>query len=189
MIGRLLGKCSEYIAHTHSLLEHYQINPIADFIDPLTKLKNQQYFRIIAERELVAARENGTPLCLVGFNIVGFRNINDYFGHVEGGRLLSYLGEQLKGILRQQDILARWEADHFVLLIRNADHIAELEDTKPIANRLRQALQEPPFSFPIEISLQVVHIPAGEDELSLMTCMEQLWQSTDEHKLKYSIFR
>jgi diguanylate cyclase (GGDEF)-like protein len=70
----------------------------------------------------------------------GFKQINDSLGHAMGDRLLRVAAERLGGGLRQEDLLARFGGDEFVLLI---EILHRPEAAGAVAERLLAALAEP----------------------------------------------
>ena len=73
-------------------------------------------------------------------DLVGFKQVNDTFGHQLGDLLLQEVGRRMLEILAGPGLLARLGGDEFaVLMPRMADVDAALE----VAGRLREALERP----------------------------------------------
>jgi diguanylate cyclase (GGDEF)-like protein len=85
--------------------------------DPLTGLLNRNGFLAAAVREHAIAQRSGNRLTLAVLDLDGFKQINDFYGHVAGDRVLADLGRAWRERLRTGDILARHGGDEFVLLL------------------------------------------------------------------------
>jgi diguanylate cyclase (GGDEF)-like protein/PAS domain S-box-containing protein len=84
------------------------------FHDKLTGLYNRVFFeeelkRIDTERQL--------PISIIIGDVNGLKLINDALGHHEGDRLLINVAETLKNSCRQEDVVARWGGDEFIILL------------------------------------------------------------------------
>lgn len=85
--------------------------------DSLTGLLNRRAL-YAAAAALQAQRSRKTmPLTLVLIDIDYFKKINDRYGHDMGDRVLNTFAAFLKKRLRQQDLLARWGGEEFLLLM------------------------------------------------------------------------
>ncbi|RPF47054.1 diguanylate cyclase (GGDEF)-like protein [Thermodesulfitimonas autotrophica] len=126
--------------------------------DPMTRLPN----RYALERKLTKAisrAKRGQRSALLFMDIDNFKFINDAFGHSIGDRLLTAVAAALRKELRQQDFLARWGGDEFVVLVEvNGD-----VEAKAVAERLRQAvegrdfhLSPPNYTFQLSLSIGLV---------------------------------
>ena len=84
------------------------------FHDKLTGLFNRAYF----EEELKRLdNERHLPLSIIIGDVNGLKIINDAFGHYEGDKLLVSAAKILNTLCRQDDIVARWGGDEFIVLL------------------------------------------------------------------------
>lgn len=89
------------------------------FHDPLTGLYNRAFF----EEEI--SRQNfpeNHPIGIILGDVNEIHLVNERFGHQEGDRILIDTANILKRFSRNQDILARWDEDEFILLIPQVDN-------------------------------------------------------------------
>src|SRR3954454_13473413 len=102
--------------------------------DELTRVATRRYFFEQAGRHLAAGENIG----LVLFDIDDFKVINDQYGHLMGDRVLKDIGALFLRRTRNDDIIARYGGDEFVLLIHNLT----VEETTAVAERLGAELSE-----------------------------------------------
>jgi diguanylate cyclase (GGDEF)-like protein len=86
-------------------------------IDPLTRLPNRSEFERRADEVLAAARRTDTGVCMLLFDLDGFKVINDTHGHQAGDDVLRAIGKRLRKAVRESDVVARWGGDEFVLVL------------------------------------------------------------------------
>ncbi|MBV1775727.1 EAL domain-containing protein [Burkholderiaceae bacterium DAT-1] len=103
--------------------------------DGLTGLPNRMLLDDVLHQSLTRAKRNGTRVALGFIDLDHFKQINDAFGHHAGDRALITVAGQLKSVLREEDILARWGGDEFVVLIPDID---DTDVLMQIAERLRE---------------------------------------------------
>ena len=68
----------------------------------------------------------------------GFKLVNDSFGHAAGDELLTRIGNALRNILRDSDVLARIGGDEFALILPDTD----LAAGRVVAEKLIDAVRE-----------------------------------------------
>jgi two-component system cell cycle response regulator len=90
--------------------------------DELTGVFNRRYFFSEAERLLAA----GAEVSLVLFDLDGFKQVNDTYGHLSGDRILRDIGALFLSRTRNEDIIARYGGDEFVMLVSSAVKVAEM---------------------------------------------------------------
>lgn len=101
--------------------------------DELTGLFNRRHF----ENQLTgllrpASGQVSARLCLIYFDIDGFKGFNDRFGHAVGDMVLKTVARILVSEIRDQDFSSRYGGDEFVVALPDIF----LDDAKHLANRL-----------------------------------------------------
>jgi diguanylate cyclase (GGDEF)-like protein len=105
------GRSAVEHARTEMALRHRATH------DPLTGLPNRAEFMARLTAELL-----GPHRCMVLFcDLDGFKMVNDRLGHAAGDRLLVEVGQRLVRCVRENDMVARFGGDEFVILYRAVD--------------------------------------------------------------------
>ncbi|MFF9564278.1 diguanylate cyclase domain-containing protein [Leifsonia sp. NPDC014704] len=118
--------------------------------DETTGLPNRR----LLETQLVAYQNSASALIATLFiDLDGFKRVNDSLGHHIGDLLLREVGERLQTAVRQEDLVARYGGDEFVVVCEVPD-VAAAED---VADRIRRFIEQPfqdiPEGFPISASI------------------------------------
>ena len=111
--------------------------------DPLTKLPNRQAYNEHLRKLLDNRNINEQSLCRAVVDIDHFKSINDRFGHSAGDKTLQVIGKQLSKALDDNDFIARWGGEEFVLILPGLN----AKSLKQKLERLRTRLTELPFKF------------------------------------------
>jgi two-component system, cell cycle response regulator len=133
--------------------------------DSLTGLGNRRRLHRDLER-VMAGAEHGQRQLVAIFDLDGFKNYNDSFGHLAGDVLLSRLGQKLSASVKPHGVAYRLGGDEFCVL-------ADLDRASPeaIAEAATLALQEDGEAFSIGSSRGIVLVPqeagAAADALRL----------------------
>lgn len=86
-------------------------------IDELTGLSNRRGFKAIANPAIAMCRRLNRPASLMFFDLDGFKQVNDEFGHAEGDNVLIQIGRILLSEFRNSDVIARLGGDEFCVLL------------------------------------------------------------------------
>lgn len=87
------------------------------FYDELTQLPNRRLLRNRLAQVLAASVRHGRHSALFFMDLDGFKALNDTHGHEKGDRLLQSVGQRLQAQIRQEDTVARWAGDEFVVVL------------------------------------------------------------------------
>lgn len=105
--------------------------------DPDTGLLNRGYFVSMLDAEIASGR----PFSVIFLDIDHFQKYNDTHGHEEGDYLLQQFVDVLCSRFKANDLIARYGADEFGILLPDADSETAIE----MAEGLRHHLEEFPF--------------------------------------------
>jgi diguanylate cyclase (GGDEF)-like protein len=130
--------------------------------DEVTGLPNRRLFEEQIERILPST---DGAVAVVFVDLDRFKSVNDELGHAYGDALLSQVGQRLRGIFRQDDMVARYGGDEFVAVCAGTNE----DDACRIAERVREAIAQPfdglPPNLHITASVGVVLSPDGASRL------------------------
>jgi diguanylate cyclase (GGDEF)-like protein len=101
-----------------------------------------------------------------------FKVINDSLGQTIGDFLLGAFADRLSGLVEDADLVGRFSADEFVVVISAPEAVHEIQAA---ANRIEVALSEPfeTRSGPIYLSVSIGVAIAGEDDRSAEILLQQ----------------
>jgi len=88
--------------------------------DVLTGLHNRTFFE---EQIKILNTPRQLPLSLIMGDVNGLKLTNDVFGHDAGDKLLRSVAKVLKNTCRNEDIIARWGGDEFIILLPQTSEI------------------------------------------------------------------
>jgi diguanylate cyclase (GGDEF)-like protein/PAS domain S-box-containing protein len=111
-------------------------------IDDLTQLYNSRHFYQQLKMEIDRVDRYGQPLTLLLLDLDDFKQFNDAYGHIEGDRVLSRLGQVVKRCLRQTDSAYRYGGEEFTIMLP----MTTSKDGAVTAERIRAELKEEIFS-------------------------------------------
>lgn len=104
-------------------------------LDALTQLLNRRSFQEYAQQRLADTRLY--PMAVLACDIDHFKRINDSWGHKRGDEVLQLVSTTLKDSVRENDLVARFGGEEFVLLLTEIS----LEDAEAIAVRIQRDLR------------------------------------------------
>jgi diguanylate cyclase (GGDEF)-like protein len=111
--------------------------------DPLTGIYNRRFIIEKMEEERTRFRRYGKRFSLIIIDIDFFKKVNDAWGHDCGDHVLVETSKQLKTLLREQDCLARWGGEEFLILLPETD----ADGAEVLAERLRLSIEEKAFEY------------------------------------------
>ena len=106
-------------------------------VDPLTGLMNRAWFDRELELLLARAGQASAEAALLFLDLDGFKAVNDQHGHPAGDLLLKEVAQRVLGCVRDDDLLARYGGDEFVVVL---EPILDRSVVHAIAERIIECL-------------------------------------------------
>src|SRR5579864_443776 len=133
--------------------------------DALTGLPNRNLLRQQMDDRLALARRRADKAAVLVLGLDHFKVVNDTLGHGIGDKLLRAVGQRLRSILRERDLIARLNSDEFAVL---QSGLARPEDAVTMARRLQEAIADPFLldgnSVAIGATIGIAMAPSDGDE-------------------------
>lgn len=108
--------------------------------DYLTGLPNRALLEDRVKQVIAHAKRDAAKFVVMFFDLDGFKQVNDIFGHSAGDILLQSMSVRLTTCLREADTLARVGGDEFVLLLPGN---CNLEEIRVIADKMLHEINTP----------------------------------------------
>ncbi|WPC42222.1 HD domain-containing phosphohydrolase [Clostridium sp. JS66] len=137
------------------------------YSDKLTGLKNRVYME---KKFSKLDNEDGANYSIIMGDLNGLKLTNDTFGHKIGDRLICKIGYILKNVCSQDDIIARWGGDEFIILVIDKEEVYVsnlIENIKKECERITE------FGFKISIALGSAKKDEAESTEAVMSLAEE----------------
>ncbi|HJV72882.1 MAG TPA: GGDEF domain-containing protein [Noviherbaspirillum sp.] len=156
--------------------------------DELTTLPNRRYMgELLNQEEERRRNSSSSSACLALLDIDWFKKVNDVYGHAAGDEVLRKFAETGRSNLRENDVLARWGGEEFLLYLPET----QLEAGKIVLERLRQKIQSLQFVFDgvtvgVTFSAGLVSLSSGDAvDLGIKRADALLYQAKDEGRNRF----
>ena len=148
----LVGLGVRRVRRTHASLSIANAQLLAQSeCDPLTGLANRRHVQVA----LPALSTHGALQATVFLiDVDHFKQVNDRHGHAGGDAVLQALGQRMRQVLRDGDLVARWGGEEFVVVVRQNDAVP----AERLARRLLGAIGAEPVDHdgePIAVTASI----------------------------------
>jgi diguanylate cyclase len=158
--------------------------------DLLSGLANRMTFAAALDAEIARASRKSANLALLYIDLDGFKEINDYFGHDAGDKLIVAVGQRIASALRAGDRVARLGGDEFAVMLPEVLP----RDAEIVCKRLFTSIR-PPFELGeneayVNMSIGVAVYPrdaVSRDELLRLADLA-LYRAKNEGRGRYAFF-
>lgn len=137
-------------------------------IDPLTGLSNRAPASKAIKSFLGLGSRRGLSVSLAIIDLDHFKSINDRYGHPTGDSVLKTVAGVLKSTLRNEDVVARWGGEEFVVAMFLFDKRQAKERLETALKRVKQQVHttEDGQSFQVSFSAGVAQYPIDGTDLA-----------------------
>ncbi len=142
--GVLLGRLLESAAQARGWREMAHT-------DDLTQLPNRRRLMAFLEETLSIAEKNRSTVTVLVFDIDDFKRYNDRYGHDAGDQILRDIGRLFIQCSREQDLVARYGGDEFVVVFWDAEGPRTVGSHHPkevirVVERFREEIKKHTFT-------------------------------------------
>ena len=123
------------------------------YTDSLTGLPNRTALTGQLEEAVDHALRHERITAVLFFDLDDFKSLNDSLGHSSGDEILVELARRFKSALRDNDTVARFGGDEFIVIARN---LAQPADANLVYQRLNTALARP-----FKVGAYSIHLEAS----------------------------
>ncbi len=164
--GKFIGGYAVYNDITDRKRQEEKVRYVS-LHDNLTDLYNRAFFeteirRLDVKRQL--------PISMIMIDLNGLKLVNDSYGHKTGDKFLLKTAEVLKDTFREEDIIARWGGDEFVILLNQTSK----ETVEKLAKRIKN---------------KTSYIDVGKDEIMPLSLAVGYSVKTDQDESIYALFK
>ncbi|MFH1452380.1 MAG: diguanylate cyclase [Armatimonadota bacterium] len=106
--------------------------------ESLEGIYSHAYFHEHLKKTFQICKNADKTLALLLINVDYFKKVNALFGHNEGDSLLKQLGSVIKNAARKEDVVCRYDADEFAIIMPQVTKA----ETATLSEKIRQAVTE-----------------------------------------------
>lgn len=119
--------------------------------DDLTAVHTRQPAQSVLRAEIKRAERHGVPVSVIIFDIDHFKAVNDEHGHPAADKVLQQMTRLVLRRLRENDLLARWGGEEFLVVL---PHTA-VEGAREAAEAIRGLIEQAVFVDAIDITVSL----------------------------------
>jgi len=129
--------------------------------DPLTHLPNRLMFEDALKKTVREAISEKLQFAVFLVDLDNFKFFNDQYGHLVGDKMVAEVGNRLRTMMRDIDLVARLDGDEFVVIQKDVIESSSAED---VARRIMNVATSPyeyrGFTLKAAVSVGISSFPA-----------------------------
>jgi len=151
LLSIALAKRIQILQDERTLLENEKIKLSRESMgDALSGLYNRRYLDRLLPRQVEKSHFMGQPLALLVVDIDNMKLYNDTYGHQEGDRLISGIGQAILSSIRVNDWACRYGGEEFVVIMPATD----INDGRMVGMRISDSFKALRFRPRVDLELQ-----------------------------------
>jgi len=134
---------AQVLVVARDLSDRYRADQMARtprFRDPLTGLADRRAFDQMLRSAVDQSKRSGQRFAVFFVDMNDFRLVNEAYGHTVGDDVLKEVARRLEAATREEDLVARYGGDEFVILVTSCGDEKSLLN---ISARINASLNEP----------------------------------------------
>lgn len=157
--------------------------------DPLTHLLNHRKYLEDLANILSNGHEHALPIVFLMINGDDFKKINDSFGHTAGDKVLYFLAQTIKGMVRAGDTVYRYSGDQFAIIVNRCNK----EQAMGVAEKILHKVEHSNLIYAgktIELTISIgatIHIPNDDIDSVIKRSQDALIKSKNEGKNRITL--
>lgn len=158
--------------------------------DRLTGLANRSLFQDRLAMLVENAKRYNNPFAVIFFDLDGFKQVNDNFGHAIGDKLLIKVAKTLEQQSRKSDTVARLGGDEFVILYTNMDSIESVQNfVERVMDTFKKKVVLEEYAISVGISVGIASFPEnGENAEDVLKNADQaMYEAKKTGKNRYCV--
>ena len=189
------GEITHYVSIFSDITPIKQQQASLDFLahhDPLTGLPNRLMLDDRLEHAVQQHLRNHGQIAVFFIDLDDFKYVNDTFGHATGDRLLKAIADMLREMFRDEDTIARFGGDEFVILIQSFESQAALElIAEKIVNEVSETLNIEGNEITVATSVGIAVAPSGgtDPQTLLRSADKAMYQAKTMGRNRYHFYR
>jgi|GEM_PF-5555098 len=158
--------------------------------DALTGVGNRRLIAEKAKEAIELSKANYSKMAILMFDLDGFKNVNDTFGHDIGDELLVKVAKRVQFALNEKDTLARLGGDEFIILALCVDETTAAKIAQRIINRIKEPFHILNTQVKVSASVGVSIFPDDGDnfEKLIKSADHAMYNAKKSGKDRFSIF-
>ncbi len=101
-------------------------------IDPLSKSSSKLHMQALLKHHISSSHRYDVTTSLIYMSLINVDKLVGIFGFERGEKYISGFSKELKSVLRESDVMARWAGSDFLLLLTNTD----VKSTKTVVRKI-----------------------------------------------------
>ncbi len=142
-LSSLNAQMSHELAKAQSKITHLTLELQAAVesltIDPLTKVGNRSGFLEAIEPILEAGKAKKLSLVMMLIDIDDFKYHNEEYGHFAGDKMLFFVAQTIKSMIREGDNVYRYGGEEFAVVLNRCDETKAFELADKIRSKIEHA--------------------------------------------------